>query len=1210
MSASKTPPAVQRVSPSTYSLAAQTNLPTELIKQTPKGASTGPLHPVNLFEVPNEGSNKPQPRQGGTTKAAPVTIPLLSQRAQRERTPVPQVRATKGDFTPVFKPAAQKAEDLSNASSTVEMVGFDDSQQAINLTPTKTKALLEVAENLLQTGQYLGGPNDPAQPKDCINILAEEPPQTNWADEMELEDAHQNQCRTPIKLGLLGGAPAGSPKETEEDERDPADYTLFWDIHPKDPREVANLKKFYQNDYNSTVAKHPEWTADEESQLDNKLQIQFEAHMVNKCANKEYQLPWYEKFWRHHVGMGSSKQSTEVPRYIVSLTFAGDDCELVDGKSLDEYLEQLYIKYSELINTKDQIPWGAFITKQQDLVRKNTLSKLHRELTMKERHFFWILRKRKPEFPKNGQYDTSKWRAGILGEWRDKRDMRFQAFVTTQKFQVWDGETATVLPPRSSEKKKGAPAATVTAETPEKEPQEDPPEVVDIAGDTKSLSEEQSGTSDTDEIIIDTVEEDEVMTVKSGDEGSEHDQAFVEEESAAPAMEDLDQPSDEVIAGLTPTDIMNIEKWLADYQIHCTRPLQHTAGLLLDGHYPMPKTVEWRRFVSEKDGNVPVIWTRVPMPNQPGSGTKSNAAFAQYAWISCDAKLVLYSGINRSPLDRDSSNKIHKYFGLPRLPFLDVIAEQAGADFSNVEQFDYWNEEWPLPQPHPVQLLEPHKAHHDSRFHYPPMVWAQTQKRKGFGHIFMCPWGTQDNGWESDNADILPIEGATVKDLLMGLTRFKLQKWESHLDKNGAIKKPIVRSILGHNVKYPPMTPALNGDYAMVFEKEAIKYKDLSLEAQNYPRAKEHRQDGQFYRDPFGRLSVTYKYKTSEGSTKSKTEGIVAPGSRPYGELPFGEVIKAWIRTTQVPGVTEWWKARAMLTPPNQNSPWGKLIKEWWELWSVTPHWPIPPPPAHPMNLGEDETMVYAIKLDLWWHSGVYPFYQRTKSTHGWLLQLMENQAMLYHSFRAYKQTVVKRDDKTSKQLSRQARAVGITTPQGSGAAPSSSGSQTKKFLPPRSAVSKSLPSLRAPATVGDKEEDVEKEKEKLREILENAELNLMYQSVENGTDPKFNIDISEAKIAPATIGEERANVVYYFKDGDKREKISSDEYQALLSRVSAGILDLSINSNLPIEEGCLNIGEIKYIPDTGAMMVKCGNVKAAVWLGQNINSNVRTGTG
>ena len=1188
--------------PARLGVANKSQLSGGAVRRSPRNV-TPTLHPVNLFEVGNEGSNKPQPRRAGTPKAAPIAIPILSATARRSTKIITRAKAANtGDFTPGFDTNSAPAVDISNASSTVEMTGFDDQQQAVQLTPSKFPQLLKEAEQLkasMDREQEVNN-NKPQSSEfstfaDFLNHDAGW--DSDWNEIVDADLAEQN-VKTPTKLGLLGGAPTGTPQqEEEEEEGEDADWTSFWDIHPKDPKEIAALKHMYQGLHEKELANHPEWTDEEKKEADNKLQRQFETHLENKCLNKEYQLPWYEKFWRPHVGQAGSKKHPPDLRYNVSLTYAGDEYEIIDGKPVDEYLEHVYLKFAENLKKRKPHPWTSFVTDQQDGVRKNTQRNKHRELTMKERHFFWILRQRKPNFPTNGTFDTTRWRTNLVEAWREPRNQQFQNFVTKQSFKVWDGETYEVTPP-SSEKKK--PEATVTSETPTKDLMDTDLEVQDPAA---ALGPSRETSSET-ETLVGAIADDERLTEHESDEDLDpHDQGFVDPEGSK--MEESGEQEPAPLTSLTQDEEANVERWLTMNNVRCKRPLT-TEAVLVDGKYPMPEQLVYKRFPTEKGGNVPQIWLKFPMPNQPGPGTQSKAAFAQTAWVAHDASSVLYNGVNKVAISKLDSDAVQTYLGLPRLPFLDIRTAHAEADLGEVELYDYWGEEWGVPQPHPRPVepqMEQHDMHKNGQFYVPKIIWDTQQNRKSYTQVFLCPWGDRiPQDWRCDDENLLYHPGATLKDLLHGLTKFKFERWNPGT-KPGRPTGPIYRNCVGICVDQGPLGPNFDREFEHAFERERLKWDQLPSDVQQNPLALEHKKDGTFIRDGFGRISVAWTHVASDNTKRHKTEALVSRSSRPYGTKDFRDVIHQWLLGTHHKSLHQWWNQRAALTQEGQNLTWGKRVKDWFERWSTTTNWPIPIPSMHPMNLTKDDFYCYMTKLDIWWNACVYPFFQKSKASHTWVTTLTENLSMFYHSHRAFYTTMSRRDDKTARQLSRQAKAVTIAT---GGQPPKAANVPSKqKFLPPRSELSKSLPSLRPPTAIEGKQSEIDREKAKLRDILNDRDLHQMYQCVELGKDPFFNIDISEAKISSANVSEGRANVVYYFKDGQTREKISTDEFSVLTSRITAGILDLSISGDLNIDEESFNIGDIRHVPDTGAMMIKCGSVKSAVWLGRNINKLV-----
>jgi hypothetical protein len=188
-----------------------------------------------------------------------------------------------------------------------------------------------------------------------------------------------------------------------------------------------------------------------------------------------------------------------------------------------------------------------------------------------------------------------------------------------------------------------------------------------------------------------------------------------------------------------------------------------------------------------------------------------------------------------------------------------------------------------------------------------------------------------------------------------------------------------------------------------------------------------------------------------------------------------------------------------------------------------------------------------------------------------------------------------------------------IAGPSGSAkppAAPAKTSSKSSKAAPKPAKPSKpqgdKIPTLHSTQTWAARTSvNKDAEREKCRTILDDDDLYLMYRTVELGLEPKFTIKIEDAKMRSDASGELRPNVLYFFHYGRERKPILPSEFTAIHAQLQNYIVQQMLDGKINVDANHVNITDIQYREDSGAIMIKCGNQLTAVYLANNIDTMV-----
>jgi hypothetical protein len=109
----------------------------------------------------------------------------------------------------------------------------------------------------------------------------------------------------------------------------------------------------------------------------------------------------------------------------------------------------------------------------------------------------------------------------------------------------------------------------------------------------------------------------------------------------------------------------------------------------------------------------------------------------------------------------------------------------------------------------------------------------------------------------------------------------------------------------------------------------------------------------------------------SGDKTKSRTESIITPSSRPYGKHSFQKVLEMW-ELAASPDLKDWWQSHKGLSAPD-GTPYVKDVQRWFDP-GRKPKLSNANVQSTPSRLKPDDRALYCIKLSIWWHSGVHPW--------------------------------------------------------------------------------------------------------------------------------------------------------------------------------------------------------------------------------------------
>jgi hypothetical protein len=473
---------------------------------------------------------------------------------------------------------------------------------------------------------------------------------------------------------------------------------------------------------------------------------------------------------------------------------------------------------------------------------------------------------------------------------------------------------------------------------------------------------------------------------------------------------------------------------------------------------------------------------------------------------------------------------------------------------------------------------------------------------------------------------------ATTADCLIGLTKFKYKPWEAKEVDNGYTCPPIRRDFVGRPTRHVPMMGDFTADWANVFTRSQVKLKNLPADVKDAAQKSKKLDDKYIYQhDKKGLWTVQWREKSGD-KTKSRTESLITPSSRPYGKHPFKRVLEMW-ELTASPDLKDWWDSHKGLSAPD-GTPYARDVERWFNQWSTTPNFPMPACRAHPQRLRADDRALYCMKLSIWWNSGVHPWVNNNAQP--WQISIWENINRYYYAMRTWyflhlkeakakaaeidkvtskvKNVGIKASSKTQQTAfpsptvcpsspvaagpSGSAKASGAST----GAAKSTSKAPKKVAHTPKPAGDKDkIPTLHAGQTWAAKV-NKEAERDKCRIILDDNELYLMYRTVELGLDPKFPVNIEDAKMRSATTGEANPNALFFFHEEGERTPVAPSDFSVIHAQIQNYIVQQMLDGKINVDANHVNITDIQHREESGAVMIKCGNQFTAVYMANNIN--------
>jgi hypothetical protein len=1176
---------------------------------------------IDMFAVPETGGNIPQPRHKDSANAA-------GSFAGKQQPALPKYQPTHQSMPSM--PTIESTSDVGSGVMSIDGQSTEDEVEGNqNPDPIASAATL-LADNLKQwSSENLQKLNEQVK---------EQLPNTRWADDVEAEE--ERRRRDPLNLAQVDGEPSekGESEEEDEDEvvtvgesssdeEEQLDYLSFWDIHEDDPPAIRALKVRFTQMCRAQLAKCS--TDEERHKCVEQHNALFEQSMRDHFLRGE-KIPRYEKFWSA-VAMAEAekpKKSSGSPRIDVTARHAGDDDDTMVGQTVDPFLATVYQMYHQqkgLPKPKSQT-WGRFMARRLDVENKQAHRNFRRPLTLRERHLFHIIRCKEPVNKDGTPADPQTWVAEILSLWQEPRDYLFQMHVDKMSWEVFDGETYVVDPKVPGRSRSTSSLGSAKGEEP------DTPTKI-AAKDVLPPLE------DYDETIEQDVE---MVTSDEPQQQTRASEAFSSEDTRS----DKEKASEDA----------EVERWLKQVGFRCSRSLFSGDDSVTD-QYPVPTfyTPEmWRSFEDYRNGTNRSLWLKIPIPNNAGN-SKCKTSFSQNVWIDHTGQYVQFEGIGDGPVHRELAEKIMRYYSLPGLPTVDVrlLGAQLSADVvANAERLDYWAKD-------PAAFIPPFERHNMAEYELPPAAYILHVAKKTFATVEI-PYGDRDlKGMEPTDKDLVPIYGSTIADCLQGLTRFRFKAWEPSQVRNGKTYPPLVRDFVGRPSVRQPSLGDLSADWAIAFQRRVTAVKDLPADVKALAVQKNMADDKKytFWVDGKGLWYVNWKEKAKKGQDKPKNvvESFITAKSRPFGDKPFQKVIDDWEKGAD-PDLLAWWTEHKVLSAPD-GTPYARDVKRWFDEWSTTVNFPIPKCPAVPQRLTPNQRALYCMKLSLWWESGVYPWTNKANASE-WQINLWENLSKNFHAHKIFYFIHQREEKKRLAAVTKAAAKVKLggakSTPQAPQKAAASSRSRSPTGTPPPSPVLAgshtpvkasqpapkpapsgsgvakakasssapgkakatsapqppkpgAIPSLHSGKTWAARASvDEDAERAKCRTILDDNELYLMYRTVELGLEPNFPCNIEDAKLRPAdNEGEVRSNVLFFFTEGDDRKEILPSEASVIQQQITSYLTQQMLDDNISLDTDHVNITDIKFREESGALMIKCGNQKTAIFLGLRINDMI-----
>jgi hypothetical protein len=314
-----------------------------------------------------------------------------------------------------------------------------------------------------------------------------------------------------------------------------------------------------------------------------------------------------------------------------------------------------------------------------------------------------------------------------------------------------------------------------------------------------------------------------------------------------------------------------------------------------------------------------------------------------------------------------------------------------GTEYAAFERLDFWQKKL-------VKTIAPFDHHAELELEMPPAAWALYKVKTGYAMVEI-PFGSMDvNTAEPKDMSLVPPTEATTADCLIGLTKFKYKPWEAKEVDNGYTCPPIRRDFVGRPTRHVPMMGDFTADWANVFTRSQVKLKNLPADVKDAAQKSKKLDDKYIYQhDKKGLWTVQWREKSGD-KTKSRTESLITPSSRPYGKHPFKRVLEMW-ELTASPDLKDWWDSHKGLSAPD-GTPYARDVERWFNQWSTTPNFPMPACRAHPQRLRADDRALYCMKLSIWWNSGVHPWVNNNAQP--WQISIWENINRYYYAMRTW----------------------------------------------------------------------------------------------------------------------------------------------------------------------------------------------------------------
>ena len=760
---------------------------------------------VDLFDVPHSDSRKPQARHRSTSTGAKVlhtegrsrselrhhkhrSRSHSHHRSRRHKSRDHRHRRDKTDGSEkASKPLIDLTDELSSSGSGSSVLN------ASKATPS-TKDGDNFKSLLNDKGQLMVPVIDKIGEKDIaklVNHVVGISPSNSpfdWGEEVDNEISMQLDPAPPLGSNInLDGADTppeskeGKAAEKGEDDAvstvsslSAAEYppNSIWNQIEEDSEEVQQMKDAYRKQYEAELEKLEEDDLEGSAELMMKFQESFERELQVLMTNADNRREWYKDYFpKESVAITSpTKQGADV--LSVAETYPGDDLETIHDDDVSIALDKIHKKWldqiekNKLLKKSSRVNWARFVTLQQDLALKTARSKLNRALTMKERHFFYLVRSNNPT-REGATADIGDWLAVILSGWGESRGPGFQAYINKLKtIDIWTGVN---YPPEFPETKE----APSSEETP-------------IVVDPSAASMDVGG------------EEEERLSLHAGEEFTEDmDVDTTPKKAAVEEAPKVARP--EIAQPLTEAEEKRVKGWLSAHGIRAKRPLhrldQGRSGLV----WAVNKSNRWAKFPAQRGATTQDTWFFLDTPNATGDNVRETSDLPQMVWVNITGKQVLFHMVGTRAVDSSLADNIMKYFSLPLIPTLQIRIDGEMMDpntVKNIGSIDYWSQ---YDDTHQKKGKNPFEISNRENY-YPPMAWKQLSERKSYRNVPTVPYGILDrkNNRPTD-LSAFPKRNATLKDKLQGLCLYEIG---SYTYKSG--EKPVHRDIFGNYTSKAP----------------------------------------------------------------------------------------------------------------------------------------------------------------------------------------------------------------------------------------------------------------------------------------------------------------------------------------------------------------------------------------------------------------------